>query len=43
MTDTVDISEELLETIIRGEVIEPKHLNRKYAVDRYILEFCNWE
>ena len=38
----IDIGEDLLEAILQGEKIEPKHLNKKNAVDRYILEFCDW-
>jgi hypothetical protein len=40
---SIDISEELLEAIVQGEKIEPKHLNIKYSVDKYIMEFCGWD
>lgn len=43
MTDDIDISEELLEAIVRHEKISPENLNPKHAVDRFILEFCDWD
>lgn len=42
-TKEIDISEELLEGILQGEKIGPRDLNPKHAVDRYILEFCDWK
>ncbi len=39
----IDISEELLEAILQGEKIGPRDLNPKHAVDRCILEFCDWK
>lgn len=39
----IDISERLLEAILRGDVITPKSLDVTYTVDAYILGFCGWE
>lgn len=37
------LSPRLLEGIVRGEVIEPRHLDIKYEADEYIMGFCSWQ